>query len=525
MASILPGKKIALVTGGGSGIGRTTAVKFSINGYNVIVADIDKKSADQTVELLKTEGLAVEVDVTIESQVEAMVKAGVDRFGRIDACYNNAGIASPRTRVPNVKSEDFSRVMDVNVKGVFLCMKYEIQQFLQQEPLEIELDNSVVDPNVSEALLAKSAPKPVRGYIVNMSSILGEIPLPGSSPYVASKWAVIGLSKTAASEYANDGILINCICPSFSASILVDKLSENMKEKLIARTSSGRFGTQAEIAETVLWLCSEDSTSDWAGRGIGQTTAIKFSANGYNVIVADIDKKSADQTVALLKTEGLAVEVDVTNESQVEAMVKAGVDRFGRIDACFNNAGILSPTCKLPNVKSEDFSKVMDVNVKGVFLCMRYEIKQFLQQEPLEIELDNSVVDPNVSEALLAKSAPKPVRGYIVNMSSILGKIPVPEFSPYVASKWAVTGLTKTTASKFANDGILINCICPSIIATLLIEKMSESIQDKLLERYSSGRFGTQAEIAEVFSGCVLFTSECCITDFGKIVPNILFCF
>ena len=93
MATVVPDRKIALVTGGGSGIGRTTAVKFSINGYNVIVADIDKKSADETVELLKIEGLAVEVDVTNESQVEAMVKAGVDKFGRIDVCFNNAGLA------------------------------------------------------------------------------------------------------------------------------------------------------------------------------------------------------------------------------------------------------------------------------------------------------------------------------------------------------------------------------------------------------------------------------------------------
>ena len=260
MATAVPYRKIALVTGGGSGIGRTTAVKFSINGYNVIVADIDKKSADETVELLKIEGLAVEVDVTNESQVEAMVKAGVNKFGRIDVCFNNAGIASPRTRLPNVLSQDFSRVMDVNVKGVFLCMKYEIQQLLKQEPVKVEFDTSVVDPNVTPDLLAKSAPKPIRGYIVNTSSILGTMSFPGSSPYVASKWAVVGLTKTTAGEYASEGILINCICPSFTASILVDKLSETTRDKIIERTSSGRFGSQAEIAETVIWLCSGKCT-------------------------------------------------------------------------------------------------------------------------------------------------------------------------------------------------------------------------------------------------------------------------
>ena len=252
--------KVALVTGGGSGIGRTTAVKFSTNGYNVIVADIDRASADRTVELLGTEGLSVEVDVTNESQVEAMVKAGVEKFGRIDACFNNAGIASPRTRVPNVLSSDFSKVMDVNVKGVFLCMKYELKQLLKQEGLPVEFDTSVSDPNVSQELLALSAPKPVRGYIVNMASLLGTVPLAGSSPYVASKWAVIGLTKTAAHEHAPEGILINCVCPGFTATNLIASISEQTKDKLLSRTSLGRFGNQAEIAESIIWLCSGKCT-------------------------------------------------------------------------------------------------------------------------------------------------------------------------------------------------------------------------------------------------------------------------
>ena len=248
--------KVALVTGGGSGIGRTTAVKFSTNGYNVVVADVDKASADRTVELLEREGLSVEVDVTNESQVEAMVTAAVDRFGRIDACFNNAGVASPRTRVLNVLTSDFSKVMDVNVKGVFLCMKYELKQLLQQEGLPIQLDTSVSDSSVSEDLLALSAPKPVRGYIVNMASILGTVPLPGSSPYVASKWAVVGLTKTAAHEYASEGILINCLCPGFTATNLVDSLSQDTKDRLLSRSSLGRFANQAEIAESAIWLCS-----------------------------------------------------------------------------------------------------------------------------------------------------------------------------------------------------------------------------------------------------------------------------
>ena len=252
--------KVALVTGGGSGIGRTTAVKFSKNGYRVIVADIDKASADRTVELLETEGLSVEVDVTNESQVEAMVKAGVDRFGRIDACFNSAGVGCERADVANVSYKEFSKVMEINLIGVFLCMKYELRQFLQQEGLPVEFDTSVVDPNVSEDLLAVSAPKPVRGYIVNISSMAGVMGVRYQSPYVASKWAVVGLTKGAGQEYASKGILINCICPAFTASKMVEGFSQKLRETMISRMGVGRICTQGELAEIVIWLCSGKCT-------------------------------------------------------------------------------------------------------------------------------------------------------------------------------------------------------------------------------------------------------------------------
>ena len=252
--------KVALVTGGGSGIGRTTAVKFSTNGYNVVVADVDKASADGTVELLEREGLSVEVDVTNESQVEAMVTAAVDRFGRIDACFNSAGVGCRLADVSNASFKDFSKVLEINLFGVFLCMKYELRQFLKQQGVPIELDTSVSDPNVSEELLAISVPKPVRGYIVNISSLAGVMGVRYQSAYVASKWAVVGLTKSAGQEYASKGILINCICPAFTASKMVEGFSQSMKERVISRMGVGRLCTQAELAEIVIWLCSGKCT-------------------------------------------------------------------------------------------------------------------------------------------------------------------------------------------------------------------------------------------------------------------------
>eukprot|EP00800_Vazella_pourtalesii_P009847 TRINITY_DN2472_c0_g1_i10.p2 TRINITY_DN2472_c0_g1~~TRINITY_DN2472_c0_g1_i10.p2 ORF type:complete len:275 (+),score=72.70 TRINITY_DN2472_c0_g1_i10:1207-2031(+) len=260
MATVVSDRKIALVTGGGSGIGRTTAVKFSINGYNVIVADIDKKSADETVELLKIEGLAVEVDVTNESQVEAMVTAAVDKFGRIDVCFNNAGLDCGHADLSNVSYKEFSKVMDVNVIGTFLCMKHEVKQFMKQAPLNIEMDTTVIDPNVTPELLARSAPKPVRGYIVNMSSIAGVMGVRYISPYVASKWAVVGMTKAAGQEYAGHGILINCICPAFTASKMSERFSDDLKDRIISRMGVGRFCTAGELAEIVIWLSSGKCT-------------------------------------------------------------------------------------------------------------------------------------------------------------------------------------------------------------------------------------------------------------------------
>ncbi|KAI8498672.1 hypothetical protein Bbelb_238740 [Branchiostoma belcheri] len=247
-------KRVALVTGGGSGIGRATAVRFAELGYSCVVADIDEPSAKETLGMLQTPGIAVQADVTMATSVEAMVTAAVRHFGRIDCAFNCAGIEGTPARIADYKEDEFDRVMSVNAKGVWLCLKYEIAQMLQQEPV-------VSDP-------ARWADKPdvcrfrgARGSIVNASSRSGLGPMPYSSPYCASKWAILGLTQTAAVEYAKDGIRVNAVCPALTATSMLDRLREKLPNDFMAKLDAmgpvGRVAAPEEVAEAVCWLCSD----------------------------------------------------------------------------------------------------------------------------------------------------------------------------------------------------------------------------------------------------------------------------
>jgi NAD(P)-dependent dehydrogenase (short-subunit alcohol dehydrogenase family) len=227
-----------LVTGGGSGIGRATAVIMAREGARVAVSDLSKDGIEATVGLINAgggQGIAIAGDVTDEADVANMVARTVSAYGRLDCAFNNAGISSRAdspagARLHEVTKAAVDKMLAVNLTGVFLCLKHEIAQMLKQGG---------------------------GGAIVNTASIAGLIGLPTSSHYVAAKHGVVGLTKTAAMEYAQDGIRVNCVNPGYIKTPMTDEIMKSRYEEIMAKVPMHRLGSAEEIAEAVVWMCSD----------------------------------------------------------------------------------------------------------------------------------------------------------------------------------------------------------------------------------------------------------------------------
>lgn len=230
--------KTALVTGAGSGIGRAAAIAFASAGANVVVADIDIAGGDETVALMRGlagKGVFVAADISRGPEVDALIKTTVDTFGSLDCAFNNAGIQGELSLTADCTEENWDHIIGINLKGVWLCMKYEIQQMLKQGA----------------------------GAIVNNSSNFGLVGSNGMPAYSAAKHGVVGLTKTAAIEYAKSGVRVNAVCPGPVQTPLVDKIVARQPEivdAITAREPIGRMGQPHEIASAVVWLCSDEAS-------------------------------------------------------------------------------------------------------------------------------------------------------------------------------------------------------------------------------------------------------------------------
>ena len=227
--------KVGLVTGGTSGIGRDTALLFAKAGAKVVVAGRRELQGEETVQLIRAaggDGLFVKTDVSKASHVETLIQKVVERFGGLDIAFNNAGIEGVWAPIVRQSEEDWDRTIEINLKGVWLCLKYEIRQMLKQR---------------------------AGGAIVNMASIIGLIGSAGVAAYSASKHGVIGLTKTAALENAKNGIRINAVCPGFTETPMADRVLRvpAIHKYVLSCHPIGRLGRPMEIAEAVVWMCSD----------------------------------------------------------------------------------------------------------------------------------------------------------------------------------------------------------------------------------------------------------------------------
>jgi len=231
---------VAVVTGAGSGIGQEVAVEFAAAGARVVVGDVDEEGGRETVEQIESAGgeaTFVDADVTDMAAVESMVETAVDEYGRLDFGVNNAGIGGDQKPTGEYTEEGWERVIDVNLNGVWRCTKAELERMAEQDG---------------------------GGVVVNMASVLGLVGFGTASAYTAAKHGVVGLTKTAALEYAEQDVRVNAVCPGFvETPLLADAgitSDEEMREQIEGLHAMNRLGRPEEIADAVLWVCSDGAS-------------------------------------------------------------------------------------------------------------------------------------------------------------------------------------------------------------------------------------------------------------------------
>ncbi|HLL42615.1 MAG TPA: glucose 1-dehydrogenase [Segetibacter sp.] len=229
--------KVAIVTGGASGIGQVTAKLYAALGAKVVVSDLHEQAGNEVVTQIKQKGddaIFIKADVSKPEDCEQLVSKTIEAYGRVDIAFNNAGISGEANPIGDMSIEGWNRIIAVNLNSVFYCMKYELQQMVKQG----------------------------QGAIVNNSSILGSVGFANSAGYVAAKHGIVGLTKNAALEYSSKGIRVNSIGPAFINTPLLTEagIDENAKKALVQLHPIGRLGESSEVAELVVWLSSDKAS-------------------------------------------------------------------------------------------------------------------------------------------------------------------------------------------------------------------------------------------------------------------------
>ncbi|MDX1671623.1 MAG: SDR family oxidoreductase [Balneolaceae bacterium] len=231
--------KVAVVTGAASGIGRATAVAFARQGVKVTISDVDAEGLEETLQMVEKEGsagLSLVTDISKPDQIEKMVKETLNDFGRLDYACNNAGIEGVQQPTADYPVDEWDRMMNINLRGQWLCMKHEIPAML----------------------------KGGGGSIINISSILGKVGFAQAPAYVAAKHGLIGLTKAAAIEYSAENIRINAVCPAFINTPMLERADittdKETREMIISMHPIGRLGTSEEVAAAVVWLASDEAS-------------------------------------------------------------------------------------------------------------------------------------------------------------------------------------------------------------------------------------------------------------------------
>ncbi|XP_063879126.1 uncharacterized short-chain type dehydrogenase/reductase y4vI-like isoform X2 [Scylla paramamosain] len=491
--------QVALVTGGGSGIGRATCLQLAKEGARVVVTSRTLQAAQETLSMLpnSTDHLALQMDVTQQRVVEGVMAAIRERFGKSPTLLVNCAGFFERAPLVEMEESSFCKAIDVNLKGTFLVTQAVTKALLDED---------------------KEEEKEGRGVIVNIASISGKTGFPGASHCAASKGGVVALTKSCAAEMARKGIRINCVLPGIIDTPMARRVDQKEIQKRISVNPLGRAGRPEEVAEVVVFLLSARSSymvgacvevtggsglhcpwthsagaaavdasmapSDFTGQvalvtgggsGIGRATCFQLARDGARVVVTDINVQTARETLSLMPNpeKHLALQMDVTQQSAVQSVITTARDKYGEPPSLLvNAAGILITDPSVDKTGTD----VINVNLKGIFL----------------------VTQAFTEELLRGNEGAQEEKGVIVNIASIIGKIGHPKNKHYAASKGGVIAYSKSCAAEMARKGIRVNCVLPGLVKTALSKRLSEEQFQAFIDKTPLGRYGKTEEIAEV---------------------------